>query len=116
MKKSELKQLIRECLAEANLPSRNQLPPDIREFAEFISEKTRKSVQQAGWLAVAVLVVALLAVILTAPAYDTLSFWFAVLIAGVGALNMLHATAYLAHNHAQPRFFAAFGIMIGRLM
>lgn len=76
----------------------------------------RKSVQQAGWLAVAVLVAAFFAVIFTAPAYDTLSFWFAVLIAGVGAANMLHSTAYLAHNHAQPRFFAAFGIMIAGLL
>ncbi|WP_237153112.1 proton-conducting transporter transmembrane domain-containing protein [Oryzibacter oryziterrae] len=76
----------------------------------------RKSVAWAGRIAVASLVLATLAVIGDAPRYDTLSFWFAVLIAGVGALNMLHATAYLAHNHAQPRFFAAFGIMIAGLL
>lgn len=76
----------------------------------------RRSVQQAGWLAVVVLVLALIAVIAQAPRYDTLSFWFAVLIAAVGALNMLHSTAYLAHNHAQPRFYAAFGIMIAGLL
>lgn len=76
----------------------------------------RRSVDLAGKLAVAVLVLALVAVVAEAPRYDTLSFWFAVLIAGVGALNMLHSTAYLAHNHAQPRFFAAFGIMIAGLL
>lgn len=48
MKKSELKQLIRECLAEANLPARNQLPTDIREFAEFISEKINDRVRKTG--------------------------------------------------------------------
>lgn len=48
MKKSELKQLIRECIAEANLPARNQLPPDIREFAEFISEKINDRVRKTG--------------------------------------------------------------------
>jgi formate hydrogenlyase subunit 3/multisubunit Na+/H+ antiporter MnhD subunit len=76
----------------------------------------RSSVAWAGRLAVAVLVAALVAVIAEAGKFDTLSFWFAVLIAGVGALNMLHATAYLAHNHAQPRFYAAFGIMIAGLI
>jgi formate hydrogenlyase subunit 3/multisubunit Na+/H+ antiporter MnhD subunit len=76
----------------------------------------RRSIEWAGKLAVAVLVLALVAVVAEAPRYDTLSFWFAVLIAGVGALNMLHATAYLAHNHAQNRFYAAFGIMIAGLL
>lgn len=76
----------------------------------------RSSVAWAGRLAVAVLVAALVAVIAEAGKFDTLSFWFAVLIAGVGALNMLHATSYLAHNHAQPRFYAAFGIMIAGLI
>ena len=38
------------------------------------------------------------------------------LIAGVGALNMLHSTAYLAHSHAQGRFFAAFTVMIAGLL
>jgi formate hydrogenlyase subunit 3/multisubunit Na+/H+ antiporter MnhD subunit len=55
-------------------------------------------------------------VIFEAPRYDLLSFCFAVLIAGVGALNMLHSTAYLAHSHAQGRFFAAFTVMIAGLL
>ena len=48
--------------------------------------------------------------------FDTLSFCFALLIAVVGALNMTHATAYLAGNHAQPRFYAAFAVMIAGLI
>ena len=70
----------------------------------------------AGRLAVATLVVALVAVIAEHGRYDLLSFGFAVLIAGVGALNMLHSTAYLAHSHAQGRFFAAFTVMVAGLI
>ena len=76
----------------------------------------RVSVPWSGGVAVAVLVAALGGVIYEAPRYDLLSFSFAVLIAGVGALNMLHSTAYLAHSHAQGRFFAAFTVMIAGLL
>ena len=72
----------------------------------------RASAAWAGRLAVLVLLAALGGVIFEAPRYDLLSFCFALLIAGVGALNMLHSTAYLAHSHAQGRFFAAFTVMI----
>ncbi len=70
----------------------------------------------SGRLAVAMLIAALAGVIAQAPRYDLLSFGFAVLIAGVGALNMLHSTAYLAHSHRQGRFFAAFTVMIAGLI
>ena len=76
----------------------------------------RVSVAWSGGLAGAVLLAALGGVIFEAPRYDLLSFCFAVLIAGVGALNMLHSTAYLAHSHAQGRFFAAFTVMIAGLL
>ncbi len=76
----------------------------------------RASVAWAGRLAVLMLLAALSGVIFEAPRYDLLSFCFAVLIAGVGALNMLHSTAYLAHSHAQGRFFAAFTVMIAGLL
>jgi formate hydrogenlyase subunit 3/multisubunit Na+/H+ antiporter MnhD subunit len=76
----------------------------------------RASVAWAGGLAVLVLIAALGGVIFEAERYDLLSFCFAVLIAGVGALNMLHSTAYLAHSHAQARFFAAFTVMIAGLL
>ena len=62
------------------------------------------------------LLAALGGVIFEAGRYDLLSFCFALLIAGVGALNMLHSTAYLAHSHAQARFFAAFTVMIAGLL
>jgi formate hydrogenlyase subunit 3/multisubunit Na+/H+ antiporter MnhD subunit len=70
----------------------------------------------AGRIAVATLIAALAGVLGQAGRYDLLSFCFAVLIAGVGALNMLHATAYLADSHRQGRFFAAFTVMIAGLI
>ncbi len=76
----------------------------------------RVSVPWAGRLAVATLVAALGGVIAQAGRYDLLSLCFAALIAAVGALNMLHATAYLADNHRQGRFFAAFTTMIAGLI
>jgi formate hydrogenlyase subunit 3/multisubunit Na+/H+ antiporter MnhD subunit len=76
----------------------------------------RISVVWSGRLAVTVLFAAVGAVLLQTDRYDLLSLCFAVLIAGVGALNMMHATAYLAHNHAQPRFYATFMVMIAGLL
>lgn len=76
----------------------------------------RKSVVWSGRLAVLVLIAAAAAVVLRSGDYDRLSFWFALLIAVVGACNMLHATGYLAHGHAQPRFYAAFTLMIAGLL
>ncbi|MDC7785211.1 proton-conducting transporter membrane subunit [Rhodoplanes sp. TEM] len=76
----------------------------------------RRSVAWAGGLAVAVLVAAAVGVAAEPGRYDLLSFCFALLIAGVGALNMLHATAYMAHGHAQPRFYAAVLVMIAGLI
>ncbi len=76
----------------------------------------RRSVTWAGRLAVLVLVVAFAAILMERGRWDALSLAFALLITGVGVLNMLHATAYLAHNHAQGRFFAAFGLMIAGLV
>lgn len=76
----------------------------------------RRSVGLAGRLAVATLVIALVAVVVEHGRFDGLSLAFAVLVTAVGALNMLHATAYLAQSHAQPRFFAAFLVMIAGLV
>ena len=70
----------------------------------------------SGRLAVATLIAALAGVIAQAGRYDLMSFCFATLIAGVGALNMLHSTAYLAHSHRQGRFFAAFTVMVAGLI
>ena len=74
------------------------------------------SAKWAGRLAVASLVAALAGVIVQFGRYDLMSFGFAVLIAAVGALNMLHSTAYLADSRAQGRFFAAFTVMIAGLI
>jgi formate hydrogenlyase subunit 3/multisubunit Na+/H+ antiporter MnhD subunit len=76
----------------------------------------RASVAWAGRLAVVVLVAAVGAVALEAGQADLLSVGFALLIAGVGALNMLHSTAYLAHSHRQGRFYASFMVMIAGLL
>jgi len=76
----------------------------------------RVSAAWSGRLAVATVVAALAGVIAQAGRYDLLSFCFAVLIAAVGALNMLHSTAYLADSHRQGRFFAAFTVMIAGLI
>lgn len=76
----------------------------------------RWSVAWAGRLAVAVLVAAVAAVLAEAGRYDALSLAFALPVAGVGALNLLHATAYLARGHAQPRFHAVFLVMVAGLL
>jgi formate hydrogenlyase subunit 3/multisubunit Na+/H+ antiporter MnhD subunit len=76
----------------------------------------RSSIVAAGRLAVAVLIATLLAVLYQHTRYDLMSFAFAIGIAAVGALNMLHATAYLAHNHSQSRFYAMFTVMMAGLI
>jgi formate hydrogenlyase subunit 3/multisubunit Na+/H+ antiporter MnhD subunit len=76
----------------------------------------RTSVVWSGRLAVAVLVASLVAVLAQSGHYDRLSFCYAVLVLAVGTLNMLYATGYLAHSHAQPRFYAAFGLMMAGLV
>lgn len=68
-------------------------------------------------LAIAVPAAAFVAVLLQADRYDGLSFAFALLVSGLGTLNMAYATGYLAHHpHAQHRFYAAFALMMAGLM
>ncbi|MBI5784404.1 MAG: oxidoreductase [Rhodocyclales bacterium] len=68
-------------------------------------------------LAIAVPAAAFVAVLLQPERYDGLSFAFALLVSGVGTLNMAYATGYLAHHpHAQHRFYAAFALMMAGLM
>jgi formate hydrogenlyase subunit 3/multisubunit Na+/H+ antiporter MnhD subunit len=68
-------------------------------------------------LAIAVPSAAFVAVLLQADRYDGLSFAFALLVSGLGTLNMAYATGYLAHHpHAQHRFYAAFALMMAGLM
>jgi formate hydrogenlyase subunit 3/multisubunit Na+/H+ antiporter MnhD subunit len=70
----------------------------------------------AARLAIAVPLAAVLAILAQPDHYDTLSFAFALLVAGVGTLNMAYATGYMAHSHAQPRFYAAFALLIAGLI
>ena len=70
----------------------------------------------AGPLAVIVMALSLGAVLFDAGRYDLLSWWFAVLIAGVGVLNLCYATGYMAHSHSAHRFFFFFVFMIGGLL
>lgn len=71
----------------------------------------------AGVVVVVGMAMAFVAVIVQADRYDPLSFAFALVIAGVGGLNLLHAVGYMAHHgHAPARFFAAFALMIAGLL
>jgi formate hydrogenlyase subunit 3/multisubunit Na+/H+ antiporter MnhD subunit len=70
----------------------------------------------AARLAIAVPLAAFVAVLAQPERYDALSFAFALLVAGVGTLNLAYATGYLAHGHAQPRFYAAFALLIAGLI
>jgi formate hydrogenlyase subunit 3/multisubunit Na+/H+ antiporter MnhD subunit len=76
----------------------------------------RKSDVWSGRLAVGVLLATAGVIVLRSAEYDRLSFWFALLVAVVGAGNMAYSTGYLAHGHAKPRFYASFGLMIAGLV
>ncbi|WP_051229258.1 proton-conducting transporter membrane subunit [Paludibacterium yongneupense] len=76
----------------------------------------KRSAVAAGRLAIVVIAASFLAVIAQAGRYDGLSFAFALLVAGVGTLNMTYATGYMAHGHAQARFYAAFALMMAGLL
>lgn len=65
----------------------------------------------AARLAIAVPLAAFVAVLAQPDRYDGLSYAFALLVSGVGTLNMAYATGYMAHGHAQPRFYAAFALL-----
>jgi len=71
---------------------------------------------RAGITSVIVMAIALSAVLFEANRYDLLSFWFAILVAAVGVLNLLYSIGYMKHGHAQNRFFFFFVFMIGGLL
>ncbi|WP_263772021.1 proton-conducting transporter membrane subunit [Propionivibrio soli] len=70
----------------------------------------------AARLAIFVPLAAFLTVLGQPERYDALSFAFALLVAGVGTLNLAYATGYMAHGHAQARFYAAFSLLIAGLV
>lgn len=76
----------------------------------------KRAPHRAGACAVVVMALALAAVLFDASRYDLLSWWFAVLVAGVGVLNLCYAIGYMAHDHNPHRFFFFFVAMIGGLL
>lgn len=76
----------------------------------------RGSAIRSGVLAVATMAVVGVALVLEADRTDALSLAFALLVVGVGALNLTNAIGYMAHGHDPHRFFAAFTAMIGGLV
>nr|WP_318381431.1 proton-conducting transporter membrane subunit [uncultured Enterobacter sp.] len=76
----------------------------------------KRAPRRAGPLAVIVMALSLGAVLFDAGRYDLLSWWFAVLIAGVGVLNLCYAVGYMAHGYSQHRFFFFFVFMVGGLL
>lgn len=69
-----------------------------------------------GVVSVLVMLGAMVSITLQRGSYDRLSFWFSLLIAGVGALNLLHSVGYMRHGHAQRRYYFLFLAMIGGLL
>ena len=64
-----------------------------------------------GW----VLVAAAFLVVLFGQGLDSLSFWFALLVPAMGAVNMLYASGYMNHSHTQWRFYSFFLFMTAGL-
>ncbi|MBT8762830.1 oxidoreductase [Desulfohalobiaceae bacterium Ax17] len=76
----------------------------------------RRSVVASGWLAVVTMVATLIAVFTASPDLDVFSWSFALLIAFIGVLNLLYSQGYMAHGHAQNRFYMFFLLMMGGLL
>lgn len=60
-----------------------------------------------GWA----LVAAAFMVVLFGQDLDTVSFWFALLVPAMGAVNMFYASGYMGHSHTQWRFYVFFLFM-----
>jgi len=82
-------------------------------LAYFLGKYSKKA---AGWTAFLTMVLTIASIFLYMKEIDILTFSFAVLIAFVGALNLLHSIGYMDHSHAQNRYFMFFVIMIGGLL
>lgn len=76
----------------------------------------KHSPKAAGIVAVASMVLALGTILLRAARFDLLAFWFAVLIATVGGLNLLYSIGYLRYAHSHSRYYFLFVSMIGGLL
>ena len=72
-----------------------------------------------AWAAIAsatVLVITTLLVVFAANELNTLSFCMALLVPFMGAVNLFYARGYMAHSHAQWRFYVFFLFMTGGLL
>jgi proton-translocating NADH-quinone oxidoreductase chain N len=76
----------------------------------------RRSPKTAGWIAVAVMTATLIAVASLWGKFDIYSLSFALLITFVGVLNLFYSLGYMAHGHAQNRYYMFFMMMIGGLV
>ena len=76
----------------------------------------KRSPKVAGWISVAVMSATLTAIAVSHAAFDVYSLSFALLIAFVGLLNLLYSLGYMAHGHAQNRYYMFFLMMIGGLI
>jgi len=82
-------------------------------LAYFLGKKSPKI---AGWTAVIGMSAASIAIVMSNEKYDIYSLSFALLIAGVGVLNLLYSLGYMSHGHAQNRYYMFFMLMIGGLI
>lgn len=76
----------------------------------------RRSKAASGGLAVMLSLAAVAAILVDAPRFDALSMGFALIVAVLGTANMLYAQGYMAHGHAQPRFYAMFLLLMAGLI
>lgn len=75
----------------------------------------RRTPKRAGVASAIVLGVSVVLVLLDWGNLDTLSLMFALVITGIGCVNMVYAIGYMKHSHTQWRFFAFFLFMIAGL-
>ena len=71
----------------------------------------------AGALAVGTMALAFVAVLAEPGRYTALPFAFALVVAGIGALNLLYSIGYFAHHgHRPERFFGMVALMLAGLL
>ena len=80
-------------------------------FAAFMPIYLRHDPLLAGRATGWALVVAAFMVVLFGQDLDTVSFWFALLVPSMGAVNMFYASGYMDHSHTQWRFYVFFLFM-----
>jgi formate hydrogenlyase subunit 3/multisubunit Na+/H+ antiporter MnhD subunit len=111
---------VRGDLAVVAIPSLQMLWPSCAIAAAIGAAVTvflgRRHPVAAGVLSILTMLVAVAAIAEQGAQYDRLSFWFALLIAAVGAINLCHSIGYMRHGHAHGRYYFLFLAMIGGLL